>query len=437
MTKLQSAMEYLMTYGWAILIIAVVLGALYQLGVFNSNQLGFSSSCLASSGFLCQNPILNTTGWLAVKFGAIGTSSLTITNTACTTNITAPTSTQGVNFKLVQGSTAILVFSCPLSSNAIGTGFKGYLWLTYTTPTQSGLVDRIAVVTGKVSTTGNVIAVLGGGPSTGGPALFAATCGGTLTVVAGNDICTFTSSGTFSSTGGSGNVAVLVVGGGGGGGGYGYSGGGGGGGVQYFGNFAVSPGTYTVTIGNGGAPGPASPDYNGISGGNSTFSTITSLGGGGGGSGGYSGPAQNGGSGGGGTQAIGPGSGTMGQGNNGGNGAAPGGGAGGGGGGAGSVGANGNGAIDRGGNGGSGLSSSITGSSLYYGGGGGGSSYSGPSAGGSGGGGAGGSASPYSAVVSGTPNTGGGGGGGPSTSGAAGGSGIVIISFNALGNGTP
>ena len=28
-------MEYLMTYGWAILIIAVVLGALFQLGVFN------------------------------------------------------------------------------------------------------------------------------------------------------------------------------------------------------------------------------------------------------------------------------------------------------------------------------------------------------------------------------------------------------------------
>jgi len=37
-TKAQSAMEYLMTYGWAILIIAVVLGALFQLGVFNANN---------------------------------------------------------------------------------------------------------------------------------------------------------------------------------------------------------------------------------------------------------------------------------------------------------------------------------------------------------------------------------------------------------------
>ena len=33
--RLQSAMEYLMTYGWAILIIAVVLGALFSLGIFN------------------------------------------------------------------------------------------------------------------------------------------------------------------------------------------------------------------------------------------------------------------------------------------------------------------------------------------------------------------------------------------------------------------
>src|SRR5487761_2512136 len=35
----QSAMEYLMTYGWAILIVAVVLGALFQLGVFSGSSL--------------------------------------------------------------------------------------------------------------------------------------------------------------------------------------------------------------------------------------------------------------------------------------------------------------------------------------------------------------------------------------------------------------
>ncbi|MCD6591193.1 MAG: hypothetical protein J7K72_04445, partial [Candidatus Aenigmarchaeota archaeon] len=35
MKKGQSAMEYLMTYGWAILIVIIVAAALYALGVFN------------------------------------------------------------------------------------------------------------------------------------------------------------------------------------------------------------------------------------------------------------------------------------------------------------------------------------------------------------------------------------------------------------------
>ncbi|MDE1851277.1 MAG: hypothetical protein KGH69_01130 [Candidatus Micrarchaeota archaeon] len=38
-TKLQSAMEYLMTYGWAILAIAIVMVSLYSLGIFNSGNL--------------------------------------------------------------------------------------------------------------------------------------------------------------------------------------------------------------------------------------------------------------------------------------------------------------------------------------------------------------------------------------------------------------
>lgn len=166
--RLQSAMEYLMTYGWAILIVAVVLGALYQLGVFGTSTSALAPACLASSGFLCQTPTLNTSGYLAVKFGQIGTSSLTISNLACTTNVTAPSSTTSVGLTLTSGETAILAFSCPLTSNSLGSAFKGYLWLTYNTPTQSGVVDRIAVVTSRVSTTGNVIAILGGGPSAGG-----------------------------------------------------------------------------------------------------------------------------------------------------------------------------------------------------------------------------------------------------------------------------
>ncbi len=48
--KSQSAMEYLMTYGWAILIIAVVLGALFGLGFFNAASLAPKVSAGSSSG---------------------------------------------------------------------------------------------------------------------------------------------------------------------------------------------------------------------------------------------------------------------------------------------------------------------------------------------------------------------------------------------------
>jgi hypothetical protein len=59
--KAQSAMEYLMTYGWAILIIAVVLGALFSLGVFSGTGI-LGTACIARSDYLCQNPVYTHVG---------------------------------------------------------------------------------------------------------------------------------------------------------------------------------------------------------------------------------------------------------------------------------------------------------------------------------------------------------------------------------------
>ena len=54
--KGQSAMEYLMTYGWAILIIVIVAAALYALGVFNPA----TYSGTRATGF---DPLLAPTEW--------------------------------------------------------------------------------------------------------------------------------------------------------------------------------------------------------------------------------------------------------------------------------------------------------------------------------------------------------------------------------------
>ncbi|MDE1870529.1 MAG: hypothetical protein KGH71_06180, partial [Candidatus Micrarchaeota archaeon] len=157
--KVQAAMEYLMTYGWAILVIAFVLGAIFQLGLFGTSTSSLGSSCLASTGFLCQNPTLNTSGYLAVKFGQIISNPITVTALGCSNNNTLPTSTTSVNLQVASGQSVGLSFPCTLAANSIGSAFKGYLWLTYSTASQSGIVDKMAVVTTKVSTTGNSLAV--------------------------------------------------------------------------------------------------------------------------------------------------------------------------------------------------------------------------------------------------------------------------------------
>ena len=301
---------------------------------------------------------------------------------------------------------------------------------------------------------------------------FIQATGGTITECGNCRIHTFTGPGTFTVSAASTNcaaenvVSYLVIAGGGGGGGTDRGGGGGAGGFRELKSpttpYSASPldgypsspnrvtitaQAYPITVGAGGAANTGN-------GGVSTFSTISSAGGGhgsfncgsppgpasaedGGSGGGGAGGSPNGGSGN--TPPV-----TPPQGNNGGTGqviTSPARSSGGGGGGAGGTGANGS--VNTGAAGGAGIATSITGSPVTRGGGGGGHSYqstSGPiagGAGGSGGGGAGGpwdgcnSSSPAKAGTAGTANTGGGGGGGGAYSGggAAGGSGIVIIRY--------
>ena len=196
--RLQSAMEYLMTYGWAILIIAVVLGALFSLGVFSGGAT-LGTACVAQSGFLCQSPIvLGTNGNVSFVFGqstgatiynigiacaATSTSSAGLPNpptamvyvdgvTGKATNVIAA----GVNtavgggyntLTLISGATVTVSgLSCygttanALRSQVIGTAFSGSLYLNYTsgsaTPTNTvgganpWLTQKVAILTLKV-----------------------------------------------------------------------------------------------------------------------------------------------------------------------------------------------------------------------------------------------------------------------------------------------
>ncbi len=220
-------------------------------------------------------------------------------------------------------------------------------------------------------------------------------------------------------------VDLLVVGGGGGGGVGRASGGGGAGGVVYQSGYRFSAaGTYSVTVGAGGAAN--------ANGGNSSVnSLVVAVGGGKGGGGeGRSNQGGTGGSGGGAgfKNNCSVGAGTSGQGNAGGcarNGNWIAGGGGGGAAGVGTAGGCSGASVGTvcGGNGGAGVSYDISGASATYAGGGGGNGQGVAGAGGAGGGGRGGVNG--GAGASGVANTGGGGG----ASSGAGGSGVVILRY--------
>lgn len=52
MKKSQAALEFLMTYGWAILVVMLALGALAYFGVFNPNKFA-PNKCIFSNGLNC------------------------------------------------------------------------------------------------------------------------------------------------------------------------------------------------------------------------------------------------------------------------------------------------------------------------------------------------------------------------------------------------
>ncbi len=196
--KAQSAMEYLMTYGWAILIIAIVLAALYILGVFNGSAF-IGTTCTATSGALCTSPIaapgnftvtlgqVSTTDWANTSFAfvptgsvmpatsnmlsypagsvignVIGSSSVAIHPT--TVGITEASSmTSGFTTKVsfVDNKTGAcisapgaLASGCALITSiptSVGSTTSGEIWAIYTLPTSAGSPPYYAQELGKAT----------------------------------------------------------------------------------------------------------------------------------------------------------------------------------------------------------------------------------------------------------------------------------------------
>ena len=161
--KGQSAMEYLMTYGWAILIIAIVLVALFELGIFGGSTL--PTACVAQSGFVCSSPsfvganIVVTVGqssgqtYSAVTLAFINSSNLHLVQSS------SPSFPTGTTFPLPSPDTMTsgseYVANVPIGyvAPAAGSGISGELWISYTASGSSATqYQELATITAKEAT---------------------------------------------------------------------------------------------------------------------------------------------------------------------------------------------------------------------------------------------------------------------------------------------
>jgi hypothetical protein len=141
MRKLQSAVEYLTTYGWMILIVTVVLVAFYYFGVANPSSLQHPKCLIAQSSLSCISFVMANSGVLYLNLGNYAQEPINITGIGCGTSNTIDTMQAPVNppsnqVELADNSNYTFEVQCyndalPFSGK-IGSFFTGTVVVNYT-----------------------------------------------------------------------------------------------------------------------------------------------------------------------------------------------------------------------------------------------------------------------------------------------------------------
>jgi hypothetical protein len=141
--KLQSAMEYLMTYSWAILVLAVVLGALYALGLFSPGSF-VNTQCILPAGLACTNVYMLSNGLVYLNLLQVTQQPINVTYIGCNANNTVAhmyPANIGINIgtnqiRLQIGANYTFLVQCWSGNSQYasqpGGFFAGYLFVNYT-----------------------------------------------------------------------------------------------------------------------------------------------------------------------------------------------------------------------------------------------------------------------------------------------------------------
>ncbi len=180
-------MEYLTTYGWAILIVAVVAALLFALGLFGQSSSSAPSVCQPQPNFVCTDPIYtnngisvsigqnsgqdyyNAWGFITSSSEPFGSGGLPVDFSESNTVNMTPLGllTPGQTVKLnYENSSDVKAGDIPVANVPVGNQFTGYVWIGYCTTIGCASPTNFAKV-GTINVKEGGSAFSGGSPQNG------------------------------------------------------------------------------------------------------------------------------------------------------------------------------------------------------------------------------------------------------------------------------
>ncbi len=153
MKKAQAAMEFLMTYGWAILVVLIAIGALAYFGVLNPSRF-LPATCTISPGLGCgefkasalatSNVVIYITNSMGAGLGSVAITLKEPDGDACTA--IAPVITA-----IADGATVLTTWTCnDIGATSAGNRFKGDIGISYTKSGETLSHSTIGTIVAKV-----------------------------------------------------------------------------------------------------------------------------------------------------------------------------------------------------------------------------------------------------------------------------------------------
>ncbi len=168
--RAQAAMDFLISYGIVLIVLAITVVLLYELAINNSYT--EAPYCTPSPGFSCGAFSINSiSGVLTIQLAQATGAEVTIGGIACSADINAsgdapgdgniyvtpnsiyyPASGPPAN-TLYSGKSAVYSVYCynsgGVATGSLGSGFIGYVWLNYTVPGYGQQTQQVASINAK------------------------------------------------------------------------------------------------------------------------------------------------------------------------------------------------------------------------------------------------------------------------------------------------